>query len=93
MYTAEISYQSPATGQPRVKQYPAFGARNDNHAIRRIVKTADKAGLSLHMRINLWDEQGAKVAHIYINRVYGSGKIIVNDVEYSPSDWIAHFPG
>lgn len=92
MYTAEVSYSSPTTGQPRVKKYPAFEARNDNHAIRRIVKTADHAGLALHMRINLWNEQGG-VAHIYVNKVYGSGKIVVNDVEYSPSDWIEYFPG
>jgi hypothetical protein len=92
MYTAEISFQSPVTGQPKVKKYPTFEARNDNHAIRRIIKTAIQSGLALHMRINLWAGETG-VAHIYINKVLGSGKIIVNDVEYGPQNWYESFPG
>jgi len=91
-YTATVYYQSPKTGAPITKTYPAFEARNDNHAIRRIVKTVDHAGLALHMRVNLWTEAGA-VAHIYINKVYGAGCVIVNDVEYKPENWIESFPG
>lgn len=90
-YTAEVYYTS-VNGQPKSRKYPQFDARNDNHAIRRIVKTADHSIPAMHFRINVWKEDRG-VAHICCGKVYGAGHVTVNDVKYDPSDWVEHFPG
>jgi len=71
-------------------QVVPFEARNDNHAIRRIVKTLS-GRCGIHQDALIFDS-GRKVARITLNRALG-GPLVINGQSYDKHTWYENFPG
>jgi len=68
------------------------GARNDNHAIRRIVKTLSSSRrYGIHQDALIFDGK-RKVARISLNKALG-GALIINEQPYDKHTWYKNFPG
>lgn len=94
MFTAEL-YFNKSNGTPVTKKLENIEARNINHAMRRIVKTITGTGkYGLHTHFNIWNGDKSESMHVYVNQVMGQhAGVYVNDVQYSPADWVNHFQG
>lgn len=92
MFKAEAYYNNQH-GTPKTKGGYSFEARNMNHAIRRMVKTAMHQIQAMHIRFNVWSDTGEAV-HVYVNQVMGQhAGVTVEGVFYPAENWAESFPG
>jgi hypothetical protein len=71
------------------KSTPSFEARNDNHAIRRIIRTLQDGG-RIYSNATIITPDGEQIDVSYNQ----AGTVWVRNAQYSTrTDWRAQFPG